>query len=212
MNIFTRISATVERAVSSIENHDAVVEAALKETRAAAAKARVRLSRVYKDGENLRKKLVDLAEKEKLWTERAKTIAATDEAKALQCVGRRNQCKEQLIQTRDMLARHDELEQNIGQSVKRIEERLEELTNQRNMMRSRHSTVDAMRVINKIEDSSSVGIEDTFDRWEMLITESEYSVGSSHHSDSLDASFTQVENEDDLRADLALLLNETNIK
>jgi phage shock protein A len=212
MNLFTRITATlsgkVDDLVSHVENHDAIVEVALKDTRAALAKARVRLARVQKDGEALHHRLSEAQRMESVWTERAKATAAADEKKALECVGRRNQCREQATQTAEALARHEELERTIGSSVERMEQRLSELSQQRNMLRSRHSAADALRVINRIEGSSAHGIEDTFDRWEMLITETEYSNGNLPYTDTLDADFRSVEDASALRADLAALLTD----
>ena len=57
MSIIRRLQATIsaglDNAVSQVENHDAVVEAALKDARTAAARARVRLARVQKEEETL---------------------------------------------------------------------------------------------------------------------------------------------------------------
>lgn len=212
MNLITRLAATLNGTlndiVSHVENHDAVVAVALKDTRAAVAKARVRLDRIRKDGESMRQRVADLKEMEAKWTERARRIAQEDEAKALECVARRNQCREQAVQTLTALSRHEELERKVGENVQRMEKRLQEITQQQNLMRSRQSTADAMRIINKIEGSSAHGVEDTFDRWEMLITETEYAYGSSPDIDSLDASFLNDENSSELKAELDALLSE----
>ncbi len=214
MNLFNRIttsvSATLDKAVSKVENHEAIVDVALKETRAAAAKARVRYSRVSKDGEALRKKLQNIILMEKTWTERAKQMAEQDENKALQCVQRRNQCQQQIQQTQLALTDHEKLEAKIAGSIQQIEKRLEQLTQQRNMMRSRHSTADAMRIVNQIENDSGTLVDDAFDRWETVITEAEYVTGytNSHEmtADSLDDSFKQVEDRETLKADLDALI------
>lgn len=67
MNLISRFSATlmagVDKTVSQIENHDAVIEASLKESQRAAAQARVRLQRVTRDGEALLQKQKALAQK-----------------------------------------------------------------------------------------------------------------------------------------------------
>ena len=73
-------------------------------------------------------------------------------------------------------------------------------------MRSRQSTADAMRIINQIEGATGNGIEDTFDRWETLITETEYATGHVSSVDSLDMSFTKEESTVELQAELAELL------
>lgn len=211
MNIFTRISATLtgklDDIVTHVENHDAVVAVALKDTRAAVAKAKVRLDRVRKDGEVLRKRLEDAARMEDVWESRAKETAEHDEEKALACISRRNQCREQISQMESALTRHEELETKVGENVQRMEQRLRDITQQQNLMRSRQSTADAMRIINKIESNTDNGIEDTFDRWEMLITETEYSTGHISDIDALDMSFSKEENTSKLQAELAELLN-----
>ena len=210
MNLFSRISATftgkLDEIISHVENHDAVVAVALKDTRTAVAKAKVRLERVRKDGEAMQKRLEDATRMAQLWENRAKDTAANDEQKALACIARRNQCREQIAQTQTALARHKELEAKVSENVQRMEHRLREITQQQNLMRSRQSTADAMRIINQIEGSADYGIEDTFDRWEALITETEYSIGHMSSTDTLDLSFAKEENTAQLQAELAELL------
>ncbi len=211
MNIFTRITATLtgklDEMVSHVENHDSVVAVALKDTRAAVAKAKVRLERVRKDGEAMRTRLLDAKRMEDLWEARAKETAEKDEQKALACIARRNQCRQQITQFETALLRHEELEARVGENVQRMEQRLRDITQQQNLMRSRQSTADAMRIISKIEGSTTNGIEDTFDRWEMLITETEYATGHMSDTDTLDMSFVQEENTAQLQAELAELLD-----
>jgi phage shock protein A len=145
-----------------------------------------------------------------VWEERAVTAAKEDEAKTLECIKRRNQSRGQKEQAAAMLARHDEIEREVGVTVARIEERITTLTQQRNALRSRHSAADALRVINRIEDTSAHGIEDIFDRWEMLIAETEYASGDTRHSDSFEAAYTQQESDASLKADLDALLKKPN--
>lgn len=211
MNIFARITATLtgklDEMVAHVENHDAVVALALKDTRAATAKAKVRLERVHKDGEAMRKRLQEAMRMERLWENRAKETAAKDEQKALACIARRNQCREQATQLQTALTRHEELEIKLRENVQRMEQRLRDIAQQQNLMRSRQSTADAMRIISKIEGATDNGIEDTFDRWEMLITETEYSLGHMSDADTLDMSFVKAENTAQLQAELSELLD-----
>ena len=80
--ISTTVSSTLDKAVSKVENHDAIINAALRETQQAAARSRVRLVRVQKDGNNLKARRDELRIAASQWTERAKSVAASDEAKA----------------------------------------------------------------------------------------------------------------------------------
>ena len=207
--ISTSITSSVDRAVSKVENHDAIINSALRDTQQAAARARVRLERVRKDGLSLKKRSSNLTVAVSRWTDRAKNIAATDESKALECLRRRKDCELQFRNLQDSIEKHDELESRIADQVKKIESRVGEVSQQRNMMRSRQSVAEAMRTINNIEGVSYGEIEDTFDRWEINLGESEILTGSAAATDPLDSAFLAEEDTAELRAELSELL-ETN--
>ena len=210
MSLIRRISATltssVDRAVSKVENHDAIVNAALRDTQQAAARSRVRLERVRKDGRALNSRRLSLEEARDRWTERARHIAASDEPKALECLRRRGDCETQLRKLKDAIENHEELEGRIAEQVKKIEARIGEVTHQRNMMRSRQSVAEAMRAIHNIEGVSYGEVEETFDRWEINLGETEIMVGAHSPSDPLDSEFLVEEDTEALRAELQLLL------
>ena len=204
--ISTSITSSVDRAVSKVENHDAIINSALRDTQQAAARSRVRLERVRKDGQSLKTRQSNLQLAVSRWTDRAKSIAASDENKALECLRRRKDCEAQLHNLRDSIEKHDELEAKIADQVKKIEARVGEVAQQRNMMRSRQSVADAMRTINNIEGVSYGEIEDTFDRWEINLGETEILTGVGTTGDPLDSAFLAEEDTADLRAELTELL------
>ncbi len=204
--ISTSITSTVDRAVSKVENHDAIINAALRDTQQAAARSRVRLERVRKDGHGLRTRRSNLELAVTRWTERAKSIGASDEAKALECLRRRKECEAQLRNLALSIDKHDELEARIVDQVKKIEARIGEVSQQRNMMRSRQSVAEALRTINDIEGVSYGEIEDTFDRWEINLGEAEIQMGIGSSIDSLDTEFIAEEERVELKAELAELL------
>jgi phage shock protein A len=205
--ISTSITSSVDRAVSKVENHDAIINAALRDTQQAAARSRVRLERVKKDGHNLRTRHANLKQAEGRWTERARKIAADDETKALECLRRRKDCEVQIRNLEESIEKHDELEARIAEQVKKIEARIGEVAQQRNMMRSRQSVAEAMRTINNVEGISDGEIEDTFDRWEINLGETEILMGSTTNTDPLDSAFLAEEDTAELRAELEELLN-----
>lgn len=212
MSLFKRISTTVstsvERAVSKVENHDAIINAALRETQQAAARSRVRLARVQKDGQSLKARQNELKTAVRQWSERARAVAESDERKALECLRRRNECETQLGGLEDSIEKHADLENRVTENLKKIEARIGEVSHQRNMMRSRQSVADAMRVINNIEGVSYGEIEDTFDRWEVNLGETEILMGSAALKDPLETAFLAEEDDAGLRAELADLLNQ----
>lgn len=212
MGLFKRITATisssVDQAVTRVENHDAIIAASIKSTQTSAARAKVRLARVQKDGQALRTRANDLRHAEQTWAERARTVAQTDKPKALECVRRRKAARSQLERINGSLEQHDELEAQVVETLRKIEARLLEMNQQRNMMRSRESVADAMRIINNIDGATTSDIEETFDRWEVLITESEISSGNTESVDTLDVAFMEDEDQAALEAELDELLTQ----
>ena len=205
--ISTSITSSVDRAVSKVENHDAIINAALRDTQQAAARSRVRLERVRKDGHSLKTRHSNLQVAVSRWTDRARSIAASDESRALECLRRRKECEAQMLNLQDSIEKHDELEARIAEQVKKIEARIGEVAQQRNMMRSRQSVAEAMRTINNIEGVSYGEIEDTFDRWEINLGETEILMGSATTADPLETAFLAEEDTAELRAELSVLLN-----
>ncbi len=90
MNLFRRITTTInstmENVVCRVEDHDAIIDASIRECRRAAARTRARLSKVRRDGMQLRtrhdKALSDIS----LWADRAIDVATSDEETALKCL------------------------------------------------------------------------------------------------------------------------------
>ena len=207
LRISARLTSSVYRAVRKVENHDAIVNAALRDTQQAAARSRVRLERVRKDGHALKNRYQSLQVAESRWTERARKLAAGDEAKALECLRRRKECVTQLRNLKDSIEKHEELEGRIADQVKKIEARIGEVAHQRNMMRSRQSVAEAMRAIHNIEGVSYGEVEETFDRWEINLGETEILLGASASTDPLESEFLAEEDTEALRAELDALIH-----
>ena len=215
MSIFKRLAATfssrVDQMVSQIENHDAVVEVAIKESRQATAKAKVRLARVQRDGELLRGKIFQLRQDESLWTNRAREVAAQDQDRALECVRRRKLCQQQLLQYQQALKKHEALEQKLAQDIHTAERKLADMNQQRNMMRTRQSAAEALNAISGMDESVALDVAYAFDRWEVKITEAELEVGSLDNVDLLEREFIQTEDKQALQAELEQLLTEKEV-
>ena len=161
-----------------MENHDAVVEASLNDMRRASAKAKARLVRVTNDGVRLRRKFADLQTAESRWVERAKQYANDDEAKALECLRRKKDCERHLMSCEETIRQHTELESRLKISIERIDKRYQDLEQTRTMMRTRQSAADAYRTSELVGNSSYfLNVDDTLERWEARITETEMGIG-----------------------------------
>lgn len=211
MSLFTRITATVastvDKAVCRVEDHDAIVEASIKQTRKAASSARVRLARVRKDGAALINQHDELVSLELNWTDRAKRCA-TDKAKAIECLGRRKKCREEILRIEESLTKHAELEKALTANVMTIDRRLQEINEQRNLLRTRESVAEATRIIDNIRGHDASDIEQAFDRWETRIGESEIFTDSISQVDELDANFSDEEDQAELLLELEELINQ----
>ncbi|MGD8594679.1 MAG: PspA/IM30 family protein [Gammaproteobacteria bacterium] len=215
MSIFKRLTATfssrVDHMVSQIENHDAVVEVAIKESRQATARAKVRLARVQRDGELLRSKISQLQSDEALWTNRARDVAHKDQDRALECVRRRKLCQKQLEQYQQAFIKHEALEQKLAQDIHAAERKLTEMSQQRNLMRTRQSAAEALNSICGVDESVALDVAEAFERWEVKVTESELEVGSVDSVDLLEREFLQTEDKKALQAELEELLAEKEV-
>ncbi len=212
MSVFKRLStslvARVDQMVSQIENHDAVIEAAIRNARQAAARAKVRLARVRNDGGRLRRKIAALQSEEVKWTERARASAGTDEETALECLRRRRQCQAQTAQLTEALERHEEMEQRLERDVRSAEERIGEMSQQRNLMRTRQAAAEALTSVSGVDEAAAGDIAETLERWEIQVTEAEIEAGAAEMGDALERDFVEAEDREALRAELQALMSQ----
>ncbi len=206
MSILKRLSATmfsrVDQVVSEIENHDAIIATAVRDNQQALAKAKVRFNRLRADGQRLRQRLDELQASEAQWTRRARDKAGQDEQTALQCLHKRRECRRQITNTENALAEHHKAEQRLAKELEIMEERVKQISQQRNLMRSRQTAAEAMRTFRAIEDCPHINIDDTFEKWEVKVTEAELACGDFETTDCLEQQFVEEEEIADLREEL----------
>lgn len=209
MSILKRLSATmfsrVDQVVSEIENHDAIIESAVRDNQRALAKARVRFNRLKADGQRLAQRLADLQVSEAQWTRRAQDKAKQDEQTALRCLQKRRECRRQIANTEQALAEHRKVEDRLAKDLETMEERIKRIGQQRNLLRSRQSAAEAMRTFKAIEDCSYIDIDDTFDKWEVRVTEAELASDGFDITDDLEQEFIEAEELEALQHELSEL-------
>jgi phage shock protein A len=209
MSVIKRLSATlvsnIDRVVGEIENNDAVIQATLSEMRRKVATAKVRLAQVHRQGADLDREIRQRRKDEQLWGARALEVASTDEAKALECVRRRLQCRRQAEKLEQGQQHYQLTAEKLARGVEEGEERLAEMGQKHTLMRARQSTAEALHAANQAGDDSLQQVEDSFDRWEVKILQEEMIMDSDDMLDPLDREFTHSENEQVLRDELAAL-------
>lgn len=218
MNLFTRLYATVnskmDAAVSHIENHDAVVAVALKDTQAAIAKAKIRHTQLRRESDALMKRIEHCTAQHEMWEQRAKKIATTDEAGALECLARRNRYQQEAQETKALLTRNQEVERQIAGNIRTMESKLQAMQQQHQTMRSRQSTAEAMRILQDISEARPESLDATFDKWEMKIMADEYATSGiiTPSKDHFEDAFIREEEKAALQAELAALLDSSDKK
>lgn len=209
MSFFRRITLAVstqlDRMVGEIENHDAVVEAGIRESRRLYAKARVRHARMQHDGERLRRKLDGLHTDEQAWRERALSCPATPEGeeKALMCLSRAKRAAAQAESLSETYRHHVEVESHLGREIDALRQRVETLEHKRQVMRSREATAEAASRIRETDTGALLDLDETFERWEVRLTEAELGSDSLCDSDPFAAEFVAAEERAALREELA---------
>ena len=203
----TSIISSFDSVVGQLENHEALVSSAIRDAEQAAGRAKAQFQRVQKDGVMLRHRLEEVRDGVRIWEERAKRCAESDEVKAIECLKRRETLKRQLAELTEQATRHATLEKQLSTDLIVVQDKLSALRQQRNILRTRQSRAEALRLIQGV-DSQAIGeIDDIFDRWEASIGAGE---DSSRYAlvdceDNLTTEFQSVEEQAYLRDLLAEL-------
>jgi len=210
MSIFRRLSATVasriDQVVGEIENHDAVAQATIKDMRKKVAEAKVRLAQLQREVDRTERQISEQNENAERWRKRAIEVAANDEGKALECVNRRRHCQQQVEVLTQGLSRYRQGMDKLAHDIHSAEQRLGEVQQKANLMRARQSTSAALHATSDSNVDITQLLEDTFDRWEINITQAEMAINNSPQIDPIEHEFVKAEEKDLLRSELSAIL------
>ncbi len=214
MNLFKRIVTTVhsgvDRTVASMENHEAIVDAALKESREAVVRAKARLARLEKDGKRQHNRVTELTSEIELWAERAMASADSDRQKALACLQRKKQRETALVSAREQLDEHEKIIKRVRGSIDESANRVEALQQQRNQMRSREAAAQAGSIVYSLDGRMGDDVESAIERWEVKVGQSEIMTDSylstDLTTDDLAEGFNTIEENERLEAELDALI------
>jgi phage shock protein A len=218
MSLLKRLSITMrsqlDEAVSRIENHDAVIDVALRESRDAIARLKVQQSRMRNSAEHLDSQLMQLSEDQQRWVDRAKAAAHSDEAQALACLERRDRCADQATQLQEERERCEEMALRLSHNISKLERKL--LTDQQRLQafRGRDLSVRAENHLHGAMGPEPADLEQAFERWELEITRKEMqheaAAGMSVETDTLEARFEREERLAARRAELKALMEDAS--
>ena len=217
MSLFKRIRATVtsqvDEMVSQIENHDAVIDATLKDARQKVAKSKVRLGAIQREVASLQRRREEQQTQAQQWAQRA-VASRDDQPKALACLQRRKQCQQSQQQLSTMLEQVRGAEQQLRQDIQLAEAQVMQMNQQRQLMRARETAAESMKTLSTMEVGLSSELAQSFDRWDERITENELCVGIDRTADvdTLEAAFATDEEEVALLQELEQLVTQQAVE
>lgn len=203
------IIASIDWLSSQVENHEALVNAAVKDMEKATATAKVQFNRVRMDGKKLRQTLQELREKEELWKERAKSMASSDQEKAMDCLKRSKTLQARIGELEIQERKHGAQEKVLEAELQKLTEHLDKLKSKRNILRTRETQAKAFTTFTKEDSALFEDIDNVFDRWETAISTKEIQsdIDNSDY-DSLEQEFEDKEEDSALKEELEKLIND----
>lgn len=218
MSIFKRLSATlvasIDQAVGEIENHDAVIQANLNEIHKKIAEAKVRLNHIYREEALLKQQMQAQKKDKQRWHQRAVKAAQNDEATALECVRRSQHCQQQIEGLQQSLSEHVQTSKKLACNIENSEQNLNDKKQKLILMRARQSICTTASANTPPESSNIQFMDETFDRWEINISQTEMHMDTSNTVifDPIEQTFIDQEQQDELRKELTTLLAQESQK
>lgn len=204
--IFTTLSASIDRFVGSIENHEAVADALLSNL--ADAAARIRLEQASNDTRRKRTAAaLDAAANDRVrWQERAVKVHAEDPAKALACMQHLERAEARYADLEERLACADRFAAELAESLTQVEAELEQARGQTQQLKVRRACADARQAV--AADGLNQEFGSLLRRWErsVLTDEYRYEANRAERAEPLATEFERAERRDALQARLAALI------
>jgi len=200
------VSSWVDGMLAQVENHEAAVSSAIGRVRQATARSGVQLKRVERDQQALRDRLLEEEQAAEAWRRRAKS--AVDETIALECLRRHMAAERQVVRLRERLGEHERCHKELSDGIRVLNGRLGELTERKNLMRTRESRAEAAHGM--ASTSGPIGdLEDVFERWEARVGEIEIASECGEPIDAFEAELDAVDESAELRLALEELRAES---
>jgi phage shock protein A len=200
------VTSWVDGMLAQVENHEAAVSSAIERVRQSTARARVQLKRVERDQQALRDTLLEEEEAIDAWRRRAKS--AEEESVALECLRRHKAAERRVVRLRHRLDEHERCHKELSDGIRVLNGRLCELTERKNLMRTRQSRAQAAHGM--ASTTGPIGdLEDVFERWETRVGEIEIASECVEPIDAFEAELEAVEETAKLRLELEELRAES---
>lgn len=213
MNLFKRlfvsVNSTVSNMVDQLENHEAIANSMIEEVAEAVAKVKVQYGQMCRKCKSLENHLEKVEKDITLWKERIRKIQTTDKEKALRCTKKLKELLEEKAQVEKELDQKNAMKTQIGNDLKRIEQKYKELQSKKEVMVSRQACAEVSKTVADSDTSMSKDIDQLFNRWDVKVTKHELIGGDCvHEVDELAEEFRSEEEDIELQELLHNVVNE----
>ncbi len=212
MSILKRLSTTlishIDRVVTEIENHDAVIQASLDEMSNKITKAKIALNQACRERDRLKTEIDKQRNNMHRWQVRAISCAKSDEPRALECLRRSHKSRDQAVMLQKSLDIYTHSIEKMTGDIKSSAQRLTEMKQKLTLMRAKQATGKISAITCPPDGKAESTLEDTFNRWEMHINYDGIPLDCTDTNtvDELEHEFITQEQQNDLRNELAALL------
>jgi phage shock protein A len=198
------IASGVDSVLSKVENHESIISASLQDMQKSLGALNVKLKRVRKDREDLEVRLKNTYKEIEAWEQRALKVSETDEARALECLKRKNKAEENKEYLKKELSRQAKIEVQLQKEGFELNKKFEELKRRKNEYAARELQ---NKVLNCGEGISNITdlVDDVLGRWESKLGIYDQEWNDPHGLDTLENEFVSAEETENLKSQLEAL-------
>ena len=197
--IFFTLKAQLDGVADDFENHEAVAGVAINELETYQGKTRVHQHRLQEMIQQFESKLTDLNKEAETWSARAVKLKDQDEAKALECVKRMLQIRQQIKVLEPELTKAREQFGQCQKDLTEIQAQLHALHTQKEVLSARQNRIQLQSSFHVDQLNPTTGAQAIFKRWEQSVVGAEWSGPIPPVKDSFADEFTQEESDLELK-------------
>jgi len=165
----TTFSGYMEQLVTTIEDPEQVLKAAIREIDRNIVKAELRLRKVKADGQQMEHTLSSLEKEVGLWVERAQREAPNDRERGVECLRRSKMAEKRRSQLAIEHQQHKETEAILREDIESVQLKRDELKSKLNLLSTREARSMAVKGCNSIFEACDSDLDDVLERWEFNI-------------------------------------------
>lgn len=200
-----RLGARIDRWISQLENHEAVVESWIRDMESAIARAEGQLRQLRTTSHALRTQMQHAERAAAEWRDQARLSATSDERHSLDFLRHARRADAKASSFRAPLEDHERAETRLARDIELMKKALDTLRTRHALMLTRQLRAEGMDGLRSDGEELKVA-QDVFARWDLHLTELERTAGRMDAADEWVQDIQSIEEEISLRAELAQLV------